>query len=409
MNNKRRRPHESVGGTFIPRCTIEAFCHSDQAKSVLDQTFQNPILARAKTKIVHGSLDTVLGNYKIGKTPDVLVVEYTGDVDDLEPLADICSEDTKVIIIGVANDVIHYRKLMARGVEDYLFSPLTENIIISSFLRIFAGERPFTSGQVVAVAGAGGGMGNSTVAQSIAHLLSEDPSNRVALIDLDFYFSASTLNFDFIPAKGLRDLLLFSGSLSMNDVELLLVEQRPRLSVLAAESTLTPLKQFDVETLMKIIDIVSLTTDYVVIDLPSGWGEIQNEVVCTADTACLVAEPSLAGLRNVAAIKAHLDADIRIAKQPKLVINRYDSKASSAVDIKAFEKLYGAMSIMSMPDMTDILTRASAEGLLPLEVSGARKLRVLMLDVVDKLLSKEPEISTSAARSLFSRFFVRSA
>ena len=411
MTSNRRRPHQNVGGSFIPRCTIDVFCYSELAHSVVKKTLNNPILGRAQTKLIQGSINTVLSSYKIGKTPDVLVVEFMGDADELEALADICSEETKVIIIGADNDVILYRKLMARGIEDYLFFPLNEDIVISSFMRIFAGERPFNAAKVIAVAGAGGGMGNSTIAQSIAYLLSTNPSSRVALIDLDFYFGASTLNFDFTPAKGLRDLMHFSGSLSVNDIELLLVEQRPRLYVLASEPTLEPLRQFDIETLIKIIDIVSLTADFVVIDLPSGWGDIQNEVVCTSDAVCLVAEPTLAGFRNVAAIKAHLDADIRVARQPRLVINQYDSKASSAVDIKDFSKLYGAMSIVTVPQMTELLTSADEQVRLPLEVSGARKLHGIMSDLVGKLLSEAPAATSSApkARSLLSKFLTRSA
>jgi pilus assembly protein CpaE len=382
MTSNIRRPHQHVGGSFIPRCSIAAFCETDEAHEILTGVFANPIMSRAEVGLNRGSLDAVLKTYDVGETPDLLIVEFSGFADDLDPLAEICSEDTLVIIIGSQNDVIQYRKLVAKGVEDYLFHPLTEDIVISSLMRAFAGQRPFNAAKMITAVGAGGGMGSSTVAQSIAMVLSEDPKSKVLLMDLDLFFGSSTLNFDFAPVKGLRDLLRFSGTLTVNDVELLMAEQRARLFVLAAEPDLNPPDYFDIETLMKIIDLASLTVDYVVIDLPSGWGELQSTVVDRSDAVCIVAEPSLLGFRNAIALKAHLDLTPEQRATSYLVLNRYEHKSEVTLDVKAFQKTYEARNITTIPELTDVFKRAHEASKLPLEVSGSKGLKSVFTSLV---------------------------
>jgi pilus assembly protein CpaE len=409
MTSDKRRPHQHVGGSFIPRCSIAAFCETDEAHEILSGVFANPIMSRAEVGLNRGSLDAVLKTYDVGETPDLLIVEFSGFADELDPLADICSEDTLVIIIGSKNDVIQYRKLIAKGVEDYLFHPLTEDIVISSLMRAFAGQRPFNAAKMITAVGAGGGMGSSTVAQSIATILSADPQAKVLLMDLDLYFGSSTLNFDFAPVKGLRDLLRFSGTLAVDDVELLMAEQRPRLFVLAAEPDLNPPEYFDIETLMKIIDLASLTVDFIVFDLPSGWGEVQSTVVDRSDMVCIVAEPTLLGFRNAIALKAHLDLTPEQRVTSYLVLNKYDQKSETTLDKKAFQKTYDASKITTVPELTDLFKRAHETSKLPLEVSGSKVLRGVFTSLVYKLQNDtKNQISGPVKTSLLGKLFKRS-
>jgi pilus assembly protein CpaE len=401
MASNLRRPHQHVGGSFIPRCNIAAFCESEAAYKTLSNVFENPIMSRASTELKRGSLDTVMNAYEIGQTPDLIILEFSGFADDLDALAEICSENTFVIIIGNDNDVIHYRRLVAKGVEDYLFHPLTEDIVISSLMRTFAGQRPFNSAKLFTAVGAGGGVGSSTVAQSIAVLLAQDSQTKVLLLDLDLYFGTSTLNFGFTPVKGLRDLLRFSGTLAVNDVELLMSEQRSGLFVLASEPDLTPPETFDIDGLMKILDLASLTVDYVVCDLPSGWGDLQSAVVSRSDKISIVAEPTLLGFRNAVALKAHLDLNPEPGQNLQLVLNRYISSDKLKLDVKSFQKSYPSDNITVIGDHSDLMMRANEESKLPIELSGNKQFKETFTALVKRLSKKAEDVSIKPDKPTF--------
>lgn len=118
MQPKRRIPHHYVGSSFIPRCSIAAFCHTDAALSTMSKVFESEATARAQKELINGSVKEVANKYAAGETPDLLIIEFSGSIEDLDPIAEICSEETRVIIIGAENDVVLYRRLLSKGIEE---------------------------------------------------------------------------------------------------------------------------------------------------------------------------------------------------------------------------------------------------------------------------------------------------
>ena len=73
-----------------------------------------------------------------------------------------------MIVIGRHNDVLLYRELTRRGVSDYLISPVGTIDVVRSVCGLFSAPDAKPVGRVIAVIGAKGGVGASTVAHNIA-------------------------------------------------------------------------------------------------------------------------------------------------------------------------------------------------------------------------------------------------
>ena len=73
-----------------------------------------------------------------------------------------------MLVVGHVNDVLLYRELTRRGVSDYLIAPVDVMGIIQTVSELFhsAGAEPI--GRTIAVVGAKGGVGASTVAHNLA-------------------------------------------------------------------------------------------------------------------------------------------------------------------------------------------------------------------------------------------------
>ena len=149
-------------------------------------------------------------------TPETLVVDIGTDGSpfvDLSVLADACDAGTRVVVLGEVNDVALFRRLRALGVEDYLLKPVTREVL-GAALRQSASARASEGaddGRLIAVMGARGGAGASTVALNLAWTMAHECGLRVALVDFDLGFGSIALALDIEPGRGFRDALESPG------------------------------------------------------------------------------------------------------------------------------------------------------------------------------------------------------
>ena len=57
---------------------------------------------------------------------------------ELDQLANVCSDTTKVVVIGGANDIRLYRELARRGISEYLVTPVAPLQIIEAIAGLYA-------------------------------------------------------------------------------------------------------------------------------------------------------------------------------------------------------------------------------------------------------------------------------
>ena len=121
-----------------------------------------------------------------------VIVDVTGIEDaqaTLDDLARVCPPDVQVFVVGENTDITFYRLLVHDlGVTEYLPKPLTRDSIQRLLLPRLAGggvePAAGRGGHVVAVCGARGGVGATTIAVSLALELSDVAKAHVALLDL---------------------------------------------------------------------------------------------------------------------------------------------------------------------------------------------------------------------------------
>ena len=106
----------------------------------------------------------------------------------LDKLAEVCDAGTRVVIIGRMNDVTLYRELVRRGVSDYLISPVGPLQVVRSVCGLFSAPDAKPVGRIIAVVGAKGGMGASTISHNIAFAISDDLMLDAVVTDLDLPF-----------------------------------------------------------------------------------------------------------------------------------------------------------------------------------------------------------------------------
>lgn len=159
------------------------------------------------------------------------------------------------------------------------------------------GRRDPVNGCVVAVAGAKGGAGRTMVAINLAVALI-DRGASVVVADFDLEFGDVALALDIVPEATIADLPQIMEGLEPAVMGRFLTQHSTGLRVLAAplrpgqERRLTP------HHIGKLLATLRRMFDFVVVDLPRGFGPVAAAAIEAADRLLLVTDAQIASLKN---------------------------------------------------------------------------------------------------------------
>lgn len=240
-------------------------------------------------------------------SPDLLVVDLDSSEDpfgDLQPLAELCDPSTQVVALGVINDLTLYKQFINAGVADYLVKPLSESDLETALLAASFSEETSTeiateaSGKLVVTIGARGGVGASTIALNGAWLLAEEMGHRVALVDLDLQFGTAALSLDLVPSTGMIETLRQPDRMDSLFMSSAVLPKTENLSVLAAEEDLTRQLDLHGSGIVRLIEELRRSFDWVWIDLPRSLCHLHTSVLRDAAHVQVVSDLTLAGMRD---------------------------------------------------------------------------------------------------------------
>src|SRR5882672_10256150 len=285
-----------------PRVSIQAFCETVETAAAVQSGGEDRRLGKAHLKIQMGGMAAAIEAYRTAPTPNVIILETEGRNDillGLDQLATVCDAGTRVIVIGRINDVTLYRELVRRGVSDYLIGPVGAIDVVRSVCNLFSTPEAKAVGRIIAVVGAKGGVGSSTVAHNVAWAIARDLALDSVVADLDLAFGTAGLDYNQDPPQGIADAVFSPDRVDAAFIDRLLSKCTDHLSLLAAPATLDREYDFDAEAFDTILDALRGTVPYIVLDLPHMWTAWTKRALVGADEVLFVAAPDLANLRNV--------------------------------------------------------------------------------------------------------------
>ena len=289
-----------------------------------------------------GGLTAAIAAYEGQDSPSLVVVEIEEDGEaalrQLDALAETCLSTTRLIVIGPTDSVEFYKSLVDRGVSDYLVQPVATGKLIAAIEALIMPKNAKARGRVIAVIGATGGCGASTIAHNVAFKLANMFNAHTILADFDLHFGSVGLAFDLRAPQGLNQAVQAVERLDEVLLERLLARHGANLKLLAGSAALAVADGHDQAPYERILDIAATIATFVVVDLPHEWSNVARRVLHEADEIILTSPPTLAGLRNA----RHMFAAIRAMRpndaDPRLVLNPTDMRKRAEVDAAFFEK-----------------------------------------------------------------------
>jgi pilus assembly protein CpaE len=218
---------------------------------------------------------------------------------------------------------------MRNGVQEFLPSPVTTSMLLEVMTRFAKEDEPSRAAAVeklVVVMGAKGGVGASTIAVNLGVQLAQSTKKRVVLLDFARPLGHIPLLLDLQPRFSVRDATDNLDRLDDHFLAGLLLQHKSGLEVLAGPPQPGLWQQIPIPALMRIVNVVQSTADYVLMDFGSCYAPEWNPVLKLARTILLVAQPDVPSLWSMERLVTILAGLGRDPDWVRIVINRWDRK-----------------------------------------------------------------------------------
>jgi pilus assembly protein CpaE len=359
-----------------PRVSVQAFCETVDTAAAVQAAGEDRRMAKAHLRIQMGGLTAAVEAYQSAPTPNVIILESENGDDilaSLDKLAEHCDPGTRVVVIGRTNDVMLYRELVRRGVSDYLIAPVGTLQVVRSVCGLFSAPDAKPVGRVIAVVGAKGGVGASTVAHNVAFSIARDLKLDSVVTDLDLAFGTAGLDFNQDPPQGIAEAVFSPDRVDTAYVDRLLAKCTDHLSLLAAPATLDRVYDFTADAFEAIFDSLRSTVPCAVLDVPHQWVGWTKQTLIAADDILIVAAPDLANLRNAKNIYDFLKASRPNDHRPLYCLNQVGVPKRPEIKAADFAKALEAEPIAVIPFEPQLFGAAANNGQMIAEISASHR------------------------------------
>lgn len=374
-----------------PRVSVQAFCETVETAAAVQSAGEDRRLGKAHLKIQMGGMAAAIEAYRSAPTPNVIVLESDARTDllaGLDQLATVCDAGTRVVVIGRINDVMLYRELVRRGVSDYVLAPVGAIDVVRSICNLFSAPEAKAVGRIIAVVGAKGGVGASTISHNVAWAIARDLAMDAVVADLDLAFGTAGLDYNQDPPQGIADAVFSPDRVDTAFIDRLLSKCTDHLSLLAAPATLDRVYDFGTDAFDSVFDTLRATMPCIVLDIPHQWSGWTKRALIGADDILIVAAPDLANLRNTKNLFDLLKAARPNDRPPLYCLNQVGVPKRPEIAAAEFAKAIESQPVVSIPFEPQIFGSAANNGQMIAEISANHKSIEMFLQIAQRLTGR---------------------
>ncbi|MEM8733016.1 MAG: AAA family ATPase [Planctomycetota bacterium] len=331
-------------------------------------------------------------------SPDVGVVCLDSDADKAMQLLEKMrreAPDCALLAVSESSDGQLILQSMRAGAREFLTLPLSLEDLMSALSRI--GESKFgadasssRSTKVIAVAGASGGVGCTSVAVNLGCLLASRPEYTVALVDLDLAIGDADVFLDAIPDYSLVDVTENVARLDFQLLKKSLTKHSSGLYLLPRPVQLQDAELITPESLRKVFGLLKATFSHIVIDVSKGFSDTDQAAFEFANEVLMVAQLDLPCLRNLVRLQMSFDEVEGLGEKLKIVINRVGLE-SGQIKLKKARETLGRDIFAQIPNDYRTMVEVRNNGVPLYEQAPKAPITVSMQDLAARLTGETPD------------------
>jgi pilus assembly protein CpaE len=312
------------------------------------------------------------------------ISEVTDPLTELERLSRVCPADVGVAVIGESTEIKFYRALMDMGLSEYLPKPLTRDTVQTQLRPKLLGDvgpDPIErGGHVIAICGAQGGAGATSIAINLALQLADTTKAKVALLDLHLQGGEAAVMLGVRPGPGLRIALENPMRADTLFIERAAIEVSDRVLLFSADEDLDAKLDITEEGARHVLGLLRQRFNYIVVDAPMPLGPAMHPVIALSRHVLVLMEAEVTGLRNANTLRTIVTG---IAGKHRVftLVNR--ANRAGGLPMATIVAGLGGKPDMVIPDLGKGMTQAVNLGIPALR--HVRKLKHCLAPIVREI------------------------
>lgn len=328
--------------------------------------------------------------------PDIGLVTLDHDPDkglDLVGQLNGVAPDCSILVISSSSDGQLILRAMRSGAKEFLTRPLKLEDLVDSLTRISdqkygQGEGRSRGCNVIAVAGATGGVGSTSVAVNLGCVLAADPNNSVALVDLDMSLGDADVFLDTIPEHTLVDVAQNITRLDFALLKRSLTKHASGLYLLPRPVHLQDADLISSDDLHRVIGLLKATFSHLVFDLSKSYNALDLEALEAANHVLLVTRLDLPCLRNVVRLMMSFGEIEGLKDKVKILVNRVG--LDNSISLKKAQETVGGEIFWQLPNDYRVMVEVRNNGVPLIEQAPKASITNSVRMLADALSGKEP-------------------
>ena len=324
--------------------------------------------------------------------PDVGVITLDSDTEKSIRLVErLASEapDTVILAASESTDGHLILQTIRAGAREFLTLPMSHEDLASALSRVNQQKFGSSDGgargcEVIAIAGATGGVGTTSAAVNLGCIFASDARNSVALLDLDLALGDADVFLDAIPDYTLADVV---QNVSRLDIQLLkqsLTKHSSGLYLLPRPVELHDTAAINDESLRKVIGLLKASFTHLVIDLSKTYSTVDMAAIEAASKVLLVTQLDLPCLRNVVRLMMSFEEFDGLQDKVEIVVNRAGLE-SGQISLKKAKETIGRDIYALLPNDYRTMVEVRNNGVPLINQAPKAAITQAMRDLAAKL------------------------
>ncbi len=314
------------------------------------------------------------------------------------------SPECTILVSSASTDGRLILESMRAGAKEFLTEPLNEEDLSAALQRVKRQQagpsvQADAGCKTIAVGGATGGVGTSSIAVNLACSLAADENHSVVLIDLDLALGDADVFLDTIPEYTLADVAQNISRLDLTLLKKSLTRHSSGVHLLPRPVQLEDGRLVTAESLNRVVALLKTSFTHVVLDLSKSFSLLDMEAIRIADDVLMVTQLDLPCLRNVVRLMMTFDDDPKLREKVKIVVNRV-GQDSGQISLKKAQETINRDIYWQIPNDYRVMVEVRNNGVPLVEHAPKAGITNSINKLADALCGKlEDESSESDADS----------
>lgn len=389
----------TITSVLLPSARVGIYVLDPEIREAARSLADDWRFARVAISIHEGDVNAAIQAFQSSESPEFLMVETKtideGFIQSLETLASSCAAHTSAVVVGPDNDVYLYRKLIQMGVSDYLVRPLRKDVIAEVIAKTLIDKLGTTDSRLIALVGAKGGVGTSTLAQTTAMAVANRLNQKTVILDAAGGWSYTSVSVGVEPITTMAEATRAATATDQDSFKRMIVPAGDRLSVLASGADAMLDEVVTSEGFEQIINRLMVTFPALVVDLSGASPTVKRTVIHKAHEVLIVTDATLPSLRSARSLLQEIKT-VRGGsdKEVSLVVNMKDRQPIE-VSVSDITEAMGRKPALVVPFLPKVFAMAESQGKSLLSIAGTDEIVTGLTTLVRRIISIQENSSVA--------------